>query len=444
VQARDGASLDSATANVLLLTLDTVRADRLGSYGYPLGTTPNLDRFAETAVQFDLAIAQAAVTPVSHASIFTGLDPYHHGLRVLHGRVANHLVPAHTTLAEIWRDAGGRTAAFVSAFPVTAAFGLDQGFEKFDARFPSPDGGDIVVADGTVNTGISQRRADETTRAAVNWLMAEVGNEIPFFAWVHYFDTHDPVLLPPEEYLGRFQPASDQRGDMLRTIYDAELLFVDAQIGLLFEQLALLGFWENTIVIVVADHGEGLGDHDWWSHGILYQEQIRVPLLVRLPGMESGRRIASLVRTTDLMPTVLEVAGISRRVWPEMDGASLVDALRGGEAPGNLLAYSDSVSIMNYGRPDASKWDHKWDKLYSLTSSRYKFVYHQPDPANNEFYDLQADPGELQNLASSNPPAMRELAERLEDLDAFSKIMPGDTPSDPDVRENLRSLGYPE
>src|SRR4030095_7715569 len=155
--------------NLLLVTLDTTRADRLSCYGYDRETSPRIDAFARDATLFDLAIAQAANTPVSHASILTGLDPYHHGLRVLHGRAGNRLAESLTTLAEVWRQAGGETAAFVSAFPPTRAFGLGQGFDLFDERFLVP-GATPVDSDGIVNTGPNQRRSDETTRAALKWL----------------------------------------------------------------------------------------------------------------------------------------------------------------------------------------------------------------------------------------------------------------------------------
>ena len=439
---------DGKRPHVLLITLDTMRADRLGCYGYDRPTSPNLDALARESFVFDLAVAQAAVTPVSHASILTGLEPFRHGLRVMHGLVENRLEEKWTTLAEVWRESGGQSAAFVSAFPVTAAFGLDQGFGCFNANFPKSSGQGLVTLDGVVNTGMSQRRADWTTRAAVAWLEDEHDPGSPLFMWVHYFDPHDPLVAPPREMMqdlmnGNFKPPTEETSDRLRSIYDCDVYFMDMQIGLLLEEFRKRGLWENTVVAVVADHGEGLGDHDWWSHGILYQEQIRVPMLVRLPHEGANGRVTSLVRTIDLMPTLLEAAGIEKNLRPPMDGVSLVNVMKTGRAGDPLPAYSESVNILNYGRPDiAGGRDNKDDKLYCLVEGNHKLIYHQLEPEKNEFYDLSTDPGELHNLASRSPEPMAEMIRRLEEMDVFSDIMPGMTPTDLERTRQLRNLGY--
>ncbi|MEE2750579.1 MAG: sulfatase-like hydrolase/transferase, partial [Myxococcota bacterium] len=184
----------STTKHIVLITLDTTRADHLGAYGYEKPTSPNLDILAQQGVVFDMAISQAAVTPVAHASILTGLEPYHHGLRVLHGLEGNALHDSQVTLAEVWASHGGESAAFVSAYPVTEAFGLHQGFDVFDAKFPQADGTGLVTESGTVNTGLSQRRADATTDAALAWLDTRTNPEQPLFLWLHYFDPHDPFV----------------------------------------------------------------------------------------------------------------------------------------------------------------------------------------------------------------------------------------------------------
>ncbi len=435
--------------NLLLITLDTTRADRLGLYGYPKPTSANLDALATEATVFDLAIAQAAVTPVSHASILTGLDPHHHGLRVMHGLVANRLPAAQTTLAEVWQAAGGQTAAFVSAFPVSAAFGLDQGFAHFDADFPATTGVELVSPTGMINTHESQRRADATTDAVVAWLRADENQQAPFCLWVHYFDPHDAIVAPPRELTeelcnGRFRPPSGERPDLLRALYDAELFYMDRELGRLLSTLKVRGQWGRTIVVVVADHGEGLGDHDWWTHGILYQEQIRVPCLIRTPDDPGGRRVASLVRTTDLLPTMLELAGIDRRLWPSMDGRSLVGAMRTGRTEDSRVAYSESVNILRYlQQHDAIPTDHKDDKLYTLLDGQRKLIYHQLRPAESEFYDLASDPGELQNLAvPSRPAAMDSMLRRLDSMRVYSPIMPGMSETDLDRARQLERLGY--
>ena len=429
--------------HVLLITLDTTRADRLGCYGYDQPTTPNLDQLADDAVLFDMAIAQAAVTPVSHASILTGLNPHHHGLRVMHGLAANTLDEKHTTLAEVWQAAGGRTAAFVSAFPVTPTFGLGQGFEHFDMDFPNADGEGLVSeAEGWVSTGSSQRRADATTTAAITWLESQPEAETPLLMWVHYFDPHDPFVLPPKEMLGQFPPRSKDRADVLRAIYDGEVAYMDAQIGRLFDAFKQRGLWDRTIVVVVADHGEGLGDHDWWTHGILYQEQIHVPQIVRVPGIRP-RRVMQLVRTIDLMPTVLELADVPDALRPVMDGEGLTYLMRTGWTGKPRVAYSDSVNMLGYGRFDDSiRRDDKYEKLYCLIDGSYKLIFHQLQPENTEFYDLLTDPREQTNLAASKPPAMLAMMEQLKTMQCLSPIMPGMTPTDLNRLGQLESLGY--
>lgn len=430
--------------NVLLITLDTTRADRLGCYGYQRPTSPHLDKLAAESAKFNFAIAQASVTPVSHASVFTGLDPYHHGLRVLHGLVENRLDADQTTLAEVWKEAGGQTAAFISAYPAGSDFGLDQGFDLFEEEFPNSDGTALRTEKGTVNTGAGQRRADATTDAAVEWFQNR-DDDASFCVWLHYFDPHDFEVLPPLEWaaenIGQFKRDPSEPQHALQEMYDAEVLYMDQQIGRVFDTLRELDLWENTAVVVVADHGEGLGDHDWWSHGILYQEQIRVPFIVRIPGVTGASEVDSLVRTTDILPTILEAAEVDPALWPTMDGESLTAVLGGNETDAGRRAYSDSVNMMVYARHDGNK-DRKMDKLYCLMDERFKLIYHQLEEENIEFYDLQQDPGELENLAAAEPPQMAEMLESLKALHPFSEVVPGMSPTDAERLERLKSIGY--
>jgi arylsulfatase A-like enzyme len=434
--------------NLLLITLDTTRADHLSCYGYRKPTSPSLDALAQESAVFDFAIVQAPVTPVSHASILTGLRPYNHGLRVLHGLTANRLPENQETLAEVWRKNGGQAAAFVSAFPVTAAFGLDQGFIHFDADFFQPSQQELVSPRGTVNTGFSQRTARQTTDRAISWLQDAGRSLKPVFMWVHYFDPHDPLLLPPEAVLDELfaaglAPSSESRADFYKAVYDCEIHYMDTHLGRLLDEFKKQGLWGTTIVVVVADHGEGLGDHDWWTHGILYQEQIRVPLLIRLPSLMKNIRIPSLVRTIDIMPTVLEAAGIRRQSWPEMDGRSLIDLIKGGFAGKARQGYSESVNMVTYPRLDTAGYkDIKDDKLYCIIEGEKKFIYHQLQPQKSELYNLKDDPAELDNRASRYPDEVVHFLSELERLRAFSDIMPGMTPTDKDRLDKLKSLGY--
>jgi arylsulfatase A-like enzyme len=218
---------------------------------------------------------------------------------------------------------------------------------------------------------------------------------------------------------------------------------MDFHIGRLLAAIKAHGLWDRTVVVVVAGQGEGVGDHDWWSHGILYQEQIRVPMMIRAPGFVG--RVSSVVRTIDLVPTVLELAGIAREQWPAVDGQSLVQAMRTGKTRSPRLAYADSVNMLTYGRlDDLSRQDRKLDKLYCLIQGKHKLIYHQLDPKRNELYDLEEDPWEENNLAALKPDLMIEMIEKIEDMGALSDIMPGTTGFDPDRARQLESLGYIE
>lgn len=428
--------------HVLLITMDTTRTSHLGCYGYHLDTSPVLDKLAQESVLFENTIAQAAVTPVSHASILTGLNPFNHGVRVLHGKGHNYLKKRKKSLATIWKSAGGKTAAFLSAYTVCKKFGLNQGFDNFHENFCKKKG-NIVPSTGVVNTGMAQCSAKKTTDKAIDFLNQKVKKSDSNFIWVHYFDPHDPMILPPKNILTKFQPQSSSREDILKAIYDAEIFYMDQQIGRLFSTLKSRGLWDDTIVVVVADHGEGLGDHNWWTHGILYQEQIHVPLIIRVPGKKSGYRETSLVRTIDIMPTVLDLAEIDRGLWPRMDGVSLKTTVISHQKPPSLVAYSDSINILDYCRWDhPGELDRKNDKYYTLIKDHYKVIYHQLHPENTEFYDLKSDPGEKTNLASRRTSQMNHMISLIKSMKALSSIMPAKSGSNSDFMNKLKNLGY--
>ena len=422
--------------NVLIITMDTTRADRLGCYGYARDTTPNLDTFAQRAVVFDHAISSAAVTPVSHASIFTGLYPYLHDLRVLHGSSRNRLPESQLTLAEVLKDAGFRTGAFLSAFPAGSHFGLDQGFETFNEDYIRAPLDEIVSPDGTVNTAANQRAAGPTTDFALEWLARTPS---PFFLWVHYFDPHDPEVLPPLKFQKQFPRPSGSKRDVLRSIYDMELAYMDQEIGRLLDTFASDGRLDRTIVVIVADHGEGLGDHDWWTHGILYREQIRVPLIVRVPGQTRGRRVKPMVRTVDIVPTVLELAGVDP--VPDLDGRSLVPLLVGNAPDPKYTAYADSVSRLSYGFAGGFT-DDKDEILFSVTDGEWKYIHHLLREQESELYHVAEDPGELHCLYAQRKDQVERLLADLKSRNAVPHPEANDETVSPEVLERLRSLGY--
>src|SRR5258706_3993209 len=259
--------------NVVLVTLDTTRADFLGAYRRPGNPTPNFDAVAVEGTRFDLAISTAAVTPVSHASILTGLDNGKHGLRVLSAKSGFRLRPDVPTLATVLHEHGYRTGAVHSAFPVSSTFGFRNGFDVFE----SVEG--ELRGEGphrTWDVAKFQRRSDDTTRIALDFVKAA---KEPFFLWVHYWDPHDGVRVPPKELLPKnlWRKGVDGETEESRELYAAEVSYVDAQFGRLVSALRERAELEHTIFVIVADHGEGLGDHGCGHHRIIYHEEIRAP-----------------------------------------------------------------------------------------------------------------------------------------------------------------------
>lgn len=420
--------------NVLLVTLDTVRADYFSSYGYPRPSTPHFDRLGMDGVRFELAIAQAAVTPVSHASILTGRNPYSHGVRVLHAAAGYRLPEDVPYLPEQLRRRGWRTGAFLSAFPVSGRFGFRRGFDHFDSGIDDREDAFTRKGDGHFawRVDANQRRSDATTDRALAWLAA---GESRFFAWVHYWDPHDTALLPPPEHLDRFVSPGLEAPDRRRAVYAAELSYVDRQFGRLMTWLEESGRLDDTVVVVVADHGQGLGDHGWWHHRILYQEQIRVPLLMRWPGEVARPVVEELVRTIDIQPTILDLVAVTPR--EPGDGRTLRPLVEGRDDE-LRVAYADQLNLYDTNatvvarRPDDAL-------LHCAMDARWKLVYRPLEPQKSTLFDLHADPAETRNLYRRGHPEVLRLRRF---------VRPGlvDGPfgedTDPEVIERLRALGY--
>lgn len=399
--------------NVLLVTLDTTRADALGCYGKTGDPTPGLDAIAREGTRFDLAISTAALTPESHASILTGLDPWHHGVRVLAGGGGMKLSKDHATLATLLHERGYQTAAVLSAFPVSSAYGFDRGFDLFDCPEGELEAG--PAGNPTWDLSRLQRRSDATIDRAIAW----AGNaHAPFLLWVHCFDPHDAVITPPAEALpaGVTLPPRDTI-DLSPALYGAEVRYMDRQIARLVAALRASGAWENTIVAVVADHGEGLGDHGWQHHRILYQEEIRVPMIVRAPrssGLRAARSIVKgLVRTTDLLPTLLDYLGVPAP--GPLDGKSLrglmEDRADGGQDPARL-AFADAINgyDLNALQIRSRPLD---DFLYCAMDARWKLVYRPAHPEASELFDLESDPRETRNRFAEESGRARMLEGEL-------------------------------
>jgi arylsulfatase A-like enzyme/Flp pilus assembly protein TadD len=386
--------------NVLLITVDTVRADHIGAYGDRRAETPAIDRLAREGVRFLQADSCVPLTLPSHATILTGLTPPHHGLRNNGGGSLSESVP---TLASVLAAGGYRTGAFVGSFVLDHRFGLGRGFQTYDDEIRrDPNAPDALEA---------ERPAAHVVDRALAWL--DRRDPGPFFLWVHLYDAHAPYD-PPEPFRSRF-PNSP---------YDGEIASDDFQIGRLLARLDARGLTRRTVVAVAADHGEALGEHGELTHGfLLYEPTLHVPLVLRDPDALPARRvIATPVSLTDLAPTLAALAGHPFPPGAALDGRDLSGALRAGTDPRPEELYAETKYPAVFG----------WSPLYALRQGRLKFI----DAPRREIYDLSADPGEARNLADPRSPRA-DLAARLD------RFREGETSARPAAadRETLAKLG---
>jgi arylsulfatase A-like enzyme/Tfp pilus assembly protein PilF len=390
--ARRSAAPPPAPSSVLLVTIDTLRADRVGAYGGPAGLTPNLDALARAGAVFGEALASVPLTLPSHATILSGLEPTRHGV---HDNGTYVFPDVHQTLATRLKARGYATGAFVGAYVLDRRFGLARGFDAYD---------DAIERRGEGASALeSERRGEAVAGAAADWIARQPG---PFFAWAHLYDPHAPYDPPP---------AHRAEG---RPLYDGEVAYADACVGRIVDA-ARKRAGERLIVVVLADHGEALGEHGESTHGFfLYQPTLRIPMIVAGPGVSAGRRADGLARTADVMPTVLRLAGLD--VPAGLDG---VDAL-GARA---RESYAETIYPQTLG----------WSALHAYRVGSMKFVA-APRP---ELYDLAADPGEATNLAASRPAEAERLAASLAAMRA-REVAAAPRASDPEVAERLRALGY--
>jgi len=399
--ARDPAP---AELNVVVLTIDTLRADRLGCYGHRGVETPFIDELARQGVVFEQSTATAPLTLPSHASIFTGLIPPHHGVRDNGGFF---LDEAHTTLAERLKEAGFVTGAFLGAWVLDSRWGLAQGFDRYADKFDLS--GHAILSPGAV-----QKRGDEVMDGALEWL--EDVSPQRFFAWIHLFDPHMPHE-PPEPHASRYPGRP----------YTGEVAYTDAVVGRLLDWLRNAGLMERTLVVLTGDHGESLGEHAESTHAyFIYDSTVAVPLIIRTPWGNTGR---SRVQTSgvDVMPTILELVGLP----PEeaIDGRSMAPAILDPSLALPHVAYSESY----YPR-----FHYGWQHLRSLRDGRYKFI-EAPRP---ELYDLETDPGETHNIHEEDPARAEELRRSLEELAGSGHVVPEREQMAPETLQRLAALGY--
>jgi arylsulfatase A-like enzyme/Tfp pilus assembly protein PilF len=395
------------TPNLLLITLDTVRADHLSCNGSKKVSTPHLDRLARGGVNFTRARTSAPLTLPAHASIMTGNYPPVHGVR---DNGSYRLPEEQSTLAEVLGRHGYATAAFIGAFVLDRSFGIAQGFDTYDA-------GDWSDASGLQNLA-AERNADTVRDAFSKWLQGRNG-EGPFFVWIHLYDPHAPYV-PPEPFRTRYADNP----------YAGEIAYTDAVVGKIVGDLESRKLLSSTLIAVVGDHGEGLGDHGEQTHSLLiYNSTIHVPMLLHLPGLiAAGKTVDHLSRTIDLAPTILDYLGFSQAIG---QGTSLRPLVEGTDLDVEIMAYSESLyPSLNLG----------WSELRALETDGHRFIL-APRP---ELYDLAEDPGEAENRIDAFP----EVADRLGgSLVSLMETMPesggrAEQAIDSQTQEMLRSLGY--
>jgi arylsulfatase A-like enzyme/Flp pilus assembly protein TadD len=403
-----------AAPNVVMITLDTLRSDRLSCYGSKKVDTPNIDAFAAEGVRFTNAASAVPLTLPAHATIMTGLYPPGHGVRENVGYVLDERYP---TLAELLGKGGWATGGFVSAFVLDRQWGIGRGFDRYFDEFDLRGLG----ASNAANMGSVQRDGADTVAAAVRWLDDRPAGR-PFFLWLHLYDPHEPYT-PKEPFASRHpgQP------------YDGEVAYTDSLVGTFRRALVDRGLLDDALVVVTSDHGEGLGDHGEDFHGFfVYDTTVHAALIVRPPAGAGGERVVDRpVSHVDLLPTILELVGLP--VPENLHGRSLAALMAGRDPAWDRPVYSESLyPLLHYG----------WAPLRALRTDRYKLI----DAPRAELYDLAQDPAEEDNLHARDPNRANDLTAALGDL--RKRIESGEHPAgggaaiDEQTLAALRSLGY--
>jgi len=391
-----------ANLDVLLVTIDTLRADALGAYGKAGAATPWIDRLAKGGLRFDDAHAHNVTTLASHANILSGRHPTEHGVR----DNAGFRFPARSeTLATLLKTRGYRTGAFVSAFPLDSRFGLARGFDVYDDRFVDAQARPAFLE--------QERSGVATVALARQWI--DAAGDAPWFAWVHLYEPHAPYA-PPGPLAERFRDRP----------YDGEVAAADEALGPLVEPLLQAGRKGRTLVVLTADHGESLGEHGEATHGIFaYEATLRVPLVLYQPRILRPRVVSAAARHVDLLPTILDALAVP--VPEGLPGRSLLEAAA-GEPVASVTTYFEALS---------GQLNRGWAPLQGVIQERVKYVG-LPIP---EIYELESDPSEAKNLAASRPEALEALRARLA---PFRRADAGGRPrrEEEATLERLRSLGY--
>ena len=390
--------------NVLLVTIDTLRLDRVGAFGSTRGLTPTLDRLASTGLRLTHAYASAPLTLPSHTSILTAVSPPVHGVRT---NGLYRLGPQLPTLATLLKGAGYRTGAFVGAFVLDARFGLTRGFDVYDDKYGEKHEGDLTEG--------AERRAEEVIKPALAWIhQPSALSPQPWFAWIHLYDPHEPYDAP-EPWRSQHEP------------YDAEIAYTDAMVGRLLDDLKAAGQLDRTLVLVCADHGESLGEHGERTHGtFVYDATMRVPWMVWSGNGAIRGQIDDLVRLIDVAPSALDLVGVASP--KEFEGRSV--ASLGSATP--RVAYLEAMD---------ANLTRNWAPLAAIVAGSQKFI-ELPLP---ELYDLASDPGESSNRYTRDAETARTLDTRLRDLRASLDARAAGaekTSLGSEARQRLQALGY--
>ena len=396
-------------ANVLLVTIDTLRADRVGAYGSPANLTPTLDRLAAEGLRFERVYAHVPLTLPSHASLVTGRYPTRHGVHD-NGTFTLGDVP---TLATVLKTSGYRTGAFVGAFVLDARFGLNRGFDVYDDR----------MAGSSADLEVVQRTAEEVLSPAHQWITSSEPSVLspdtrqPWFAWVHLYDPHEPYSAP-EPYRSRY--AADP--------YAGEIAYTDAALGSFLDRLRASGALSNALVVVVADHGESLGEHGERTHGLFaYDATLRVPLVIWAPPHIRPAVVSQTARLVDVAPTILDLVGAS--ALANVDGRTLRPIVAGEQRFDDPGSYFEALN---------ANLTRNWAPLRGIVADGLKLI----DLPLPELYDLAIDPGEQRNLYAQQRERARPLEARLDRVTSAASTSAARPSIDADAEARLRALGY--
>jgi arylsulfatase A-like enzyme/Flp pilus assembly protein TadD len=392
--------------SLVVVTIDTLRPDHLRCYGYSKIETPSIDSIAKSGVLFENAVTQTPLTPPSHASIFTGLYPTKHHVRDTGGFI---LQPSSTTLATILQQHGWDTAAFVSSSVLKKLFGFNQGFAIYDDQMPKPAGNSRdFLAD-------PERPAGATVDRALRWLKAQSGK--PYFVWVHLYDPHLP-----------YQPPAPFRQQYRDRPYDGEIAYADHELARLFDAVRKKSPSDKTLIAVLSDHGESLGEHGEYSHGVfLYDATLRIAFLLAGPSVPAGLRVKEQARAIDFLPTVLDLMG--GRTPDSVQGVSLTPAFASKKVP----------TVISYAETLYPKINMGWAELRAIRTNRWKYI-RAPKP---ELYDLAQDPAEATNVIQGHAAEVQKLEAQLKTVAGAGRTEKVDTASvDQRTMEQLKSLGY--